>query len=268
MSAFFSIITGIFLCLSSCSMDIMERAIAPATSLTTQEKFQQANPVTLYPIQWNSKLRLSSLADVDKRLTESFDDGPFNVRRFPSQEDLVHKKNAEVTIITNCENYLDLTKRGFQSPTDMEWRVLLLRGAECYSLAALKTAAPARSTYLKSFRLDGSAPDFLPPSSGAVITPDDVRGVSAAEVKELSWKQYEPKMQIRHEEAGVLIVEGEGWRSQLEIYARGDFNEDGVEDLLLKKESIMKEGTYHSTRLLLLTRFREDVVLKVIRQFP
>jgi len=218
------------------------------------------------PAWWSPELRLNSLSEIDERLDEPFDDGPYEVTRYQAEKESLTGKPAGVARMTNCASYLSLIKKGFV-PAGSEWTVLLERGASCNTLAALKVHRPANVSYLKTFRLDQSAPEILQPQCAAIISNDDMKSVAAAEGKGLSWKQYEPD-QRANIEAGKLVVEGDGWKIKLELYARGDFDGDGIEDIILKKQSIMTEGTYHNIGLLILTRYREGEILKVIREIP
>ena len=100
------------------------------------------------------------------------------------------------------------------------------------------------------------------------MSEDEIKKVRAAEIEGLSWDKYDKALQTRMEDADVLVVEGRTWEARLEIYGRGDFDADAVEDLLVKVSGSMKEGTYQSTRLLMLSRTSDDAVLKVSREFP
>ena len=215
---------------------------------------QEAASATL-SVWWSPKLGLASLDDLERRLSEPID--AVTVRR-----------NAEVATIRDCKTYLELRQQGFRPRSDMEERYLQWIGAECHTLAALRDASPAKSTHVGSFRLDETAVGVLPPSCGVVVSEDELKKVRAAEIQGLSWDKYETALQTRLEGADVLVVEGRTWEARLEIQGRGDFDADAVEDLLLKVSGSMKEGTYQSTRLLMLSRTSDDEVLKVSREFP
>ena len=217
-------------------------------------------------VWWSPRLGLSSLDHLDRRLSEPID--AVTVRRYQSRRDLLLNRNAEVATIHDCKTYLDLRQQGFRSRSDMEERYLQSIGAECFALAALRDVSPAKSTHLSSFRLDEAAVGVLPPSCGVVVSEDELKKVRTAEAQGLSWHKYQPALQTRLEGANVLVVEGRTWEARLEIYARGDFDADAVEDLLLKVSGSMKEGTYQSTRLLMLSRTSDDAVLRVSREFP
>ena len=206
---------------------------------------QEAASATL-SVWWSPKLGLASLDDLDRRLSEPID--AVTVRRYQSRRDLLLNRNAEVATIRDCKTYLELRQQGFGSRSDMEERYLQSIGAECYTLAALRDASPAKSTHVGSFRLDETAVRVLPPSCGVVVSEDELQKVRAAEIQGLSWDKYETALQTRLEGAGVLVVEGQSWEARLEIHGRGDFDADAVEDLLLKVSGSMKEGSARSSR--------------------
>ena len=235
----------------------------PATATDTLANVQSSE--NSIPIWWSSKLGLSSISALDARMARPLD-APLNVRRYPSREDLLNDRNVETTTIANCVTYLDLTKKGFQAPKNQDWQYQLSLGAECNALDLLRTAKPARVTYLKTFRLNKSAVNFLPPRCGPVVSKENATKITAAEERGLSWKQYERITRIQVQKTGELEVEGDYWEVVLDLYARGDFNGDGVEDILLRKDDSLRGGSYATTSLLLLTRFKEGAVLKVLRE--
>ncbi len=217
-------------------------------------------------VWWSPRLGLASLDELDRRLSEPID--AVTVRRYQSRRDLLLNRNAEVATIHDCKTYLDLRQQGFRSRSDMEERYLQSIGAECHAIAALREVSPAKSTHVASFRLDEAAVEVLPPSCGVVVSEDEIKKVRAAEIEGLSWDKYDTALQTRMEDADVLVVEGRTWEARLEIFGRGDFDADAVEDLLVKVSGSMKEGTYQSTRLLMLSRTSDGAVLKVSREFP
>ena len=61
-----------------------------------------------------------------------------------------------------------------------------------------------------------------------------------------------------------LIVWTPGWWVKMSLVARGDFNSDGLDDILLVSHGGATEGTYGAADLYVLTRDKYGAVLRVI----
>jgi hypothetical protein len=206
-------------------------------------------------VRWAPSLELQSLADIDRRLTMLFAD-PVPVT-----------KGAHEATVTNCTECLEYTKEGFTAKSDRELRRLKSMGVDCLALVALKGAVPARRSYLDGFSLDSQAVKYLPPTLGLVLSQDDLKKVSAAESRGTSWKEYEPNLKVESENQDRASIENQTALTRLQTYARGDFNGDGIEDLLLRVDNLSKQGSYSNSRLLLLTRTSTYGKLRLVKEY-
>ena len=215
----------------------------------------QAIGDTPLTVRWTPALTLNSLEDIDQRLAAPLE-YPLDVSRFAGK--------MERTTITNCLSYFDLTQQGFES-TPLTYQLAL--GADCHALKALRQAVPARQTHLAGFHLTEKVINDLPPELSLIISKDDARKVAAAHKKGLSWRQFQPITQVTLENDHTVLVAGQGWRVRLELYAFGDFNGDGMEDILVKTQGWLTEGTYQATRLLTLTRTHDSGRLHLVTEY-
>lgn len=116
-------------------------------------------------------------------------------------------------------------------------------------------AKPSRLSYVEGFRLDGLALDALPSSLSWAVAPEDEDAVEEAERQGLSWRRYKPELRVLNASQDALAVDEDGARIALETKAFGDFDGDGVEDVLLFKSSrAVDEGTMRHYTPVLLTR--------------
>jgi hypothetical protein len=205
-------------------------------------------------VWWAKELNLVNLSDIDAALGKPFDE----------RVNVVSGSNR--ASVGNCAEYLKYSDQGYKPASDFELRVLESLGADCRALALLKNAAPAKVSYLADFRLDKSAPAQLPAQFAVSVSPQEVRSAAAAERAGKSWQQYQPELKLNEGSTG-LRVEAGGMRSDLQLYARGDFNGDGIEDLLIRDDFAALQGTYAGTRLFLLTRRSGQRVLEVLKEY-
>jgi hypothetical protein len=206
-------------------------------------------------VQWTTSLQLKNQADVDHRLTKPFD------------EPIFVEKNGQKATVASCSTYLEYTREGFVAGSDQALRHLGSVGVDCLAVEALKGAVPARRSYLGGFRLDNHALRYLPPSLGLAVSQEDLAKVSSAESKGISWQEYDRNLKVDSVSTDRATVEDETVVTRLQTYATGDFNGDGIEDLLLRVDSYSKQGSYSNCRLLLLTRTSKAGLLRLIKEY-
>jgi len=61
-------------------------------------------------------------------------------------------------------------------------------------------------------------------------------------------------------------VSGAGWSGTITLLGRGDFDGDGVEDLMVKRTGGVQRGTAVESSLFLLTRTPDRGCVRVVRQ--
>jgi hypothetical protein len=205
-------------------------------------------------VRWAEDLKLARIEDMNARLHQAFED-EFSVT-----------KDHRPVVVKNCADYLGLGS-SFDPPDEQTWQVLKSAGIECLALRALASARPSRSTFLDAFKLDEKSVEVLPPSLGAVVSTDDQKRVQAAESEGKSWLAFTPGLRAAPNPGGGLHVRLPGWEMLLKEYARGDFDGDGIEDVLVRDEISGTTGTYADVRLLVLTRTSAGAMLRVAKQY-
>ena len=192
-------------------------------------------------IWWTGKLQLSDLAQLPQRLNAPFED------KIPVS------KGSRSAVAGNCADYLLYVPQGFEPASDMEGRVLRSWGVDCDALKALEHVRAAKRSFLKGFVLNASALRSLPPEMSTSLSNDAAESAKRADAEGLSWAAFRRGAKAEQQGDKLVIADG-STRTTLEIYARGDFNGDGLEDLLVRDDSSVVRGTYTDSRLFVLTR--------------
>ena len=208
-----------------------------------------------YPVSWSAVLDLPSLADLDARLTRPF------------TEPVELSRAGLVTQAANCRDLLALRAQGYQAEGgERGYALERYEGGRCLTLSHLQTAHPARMSYLDQFRLDASALGVLPPTIATSFSTLEAVAEHQAESRGESLSRYQPGLQTRTEGDVLLVISSDVWESRVEIYARGDFDGDALEDLLVAVNETATQGTFESTKLLLLTRKRPRGLLQTLER--
>jgi len=218
-----------------------------------------------YPIWWSEKLRLESLERIEARLEEPFwDNGGYTVSK--------GRGDARTeTTVDNCNTRRHLFEEGYSAEAPERYFEVYL-WAMCDALDKLMTAKPADRSFVRNFVFDRNALDLLPAIVGGAESCGFLCRLKWANERGDTWTQLEDSLFKQHaredismsisgqtrsieveddktatilfeyvEEIPVEETKTTIWsysvdRNPLEILAYGDFNEDGLEDMLMRRQ--------------------------------
>lgn len=215
------------------------------------------------------RLDVSSFEVVGEAVTEQFSE-PFKVT-------IRRKGMKSEGVIASCQNYIEQSDATLDAGTNQENRVLQSMGVRCLALHKMATVKQAKKSLLPA-QADNMTVEQLPPQIAVLIADDEIQRADAAAARGQSLADLEKGVTVRpgrtkdtrvkpghHDQ---LAVFGHGWLADLTIYARGDFNGDGFEDILLRRDGRVSEGTYGTSDLFVLTRTKSEGPLRVLQILP
>jgi len=204
-----------------------------------------------YPIWWSPQLDLEALEHIEAELKIPFPGWTEIIVTNPSIRPILKLDERRGYWLTNqamartCRALIDLTEQGYIRG---DYDLLTGLGPRCYALEALRTARPARVSYLRDFVFDEGAIRFLPAMLGPRGDCEYLMVILEANRQGGRWESlpnHDPSYRVGRVEVrdrDTLIVRGRHvdgesrWVSTIEIYGRGDFNGDGLDDLLVKTD--------------------------------
>lgn len=212
-----------------------------------------------YPVWWSPSLELGSLDQIDERLERKF---------WPDQSEGMPVVKGEwpgdtEAFIDSCASYEELTSEGYYALNNHNDKVLMFHSSFCYAIGKLPGAKPSRTSYVNEITLNPHIFDYLPAMVNPAGSCDFVCRQYVANERRIPWSKFEVS---EIESVDVLDpykmdVKTTTEILTLEILARADFNEDGVEDLLIRVTANGIEGTWGTTEVYTLTRDTPDGVL-------
>jgi hypothetical protein len=206
-----------------------------------------------FEVQWTSELALADQSKATQRLHAPFD-SPVTLRHA-----------GQSVQSPNCASLLQYRDSGFTPTSDRDTQVVQSLAVDCLAIQALQHAKSARVSFLRTFRLDPEALGLLPADLAPVISAEERESNRTAAAKGLSWKQFDPAATATVEGEALSVVAADT-RTIVKIYGRGDFNFDGIDDVLVRVDTAALHGSYRSSRLLLLTRIRANAPIWTIRE--
>ncbi len=213
-----------------------------------------------YPVWWSGELELESLDRVEERLRRDlWPDVGEGVGLYVGIQPRLRKAYAR-----NCESLIRLSEAGYSALGNINIKPQILNLAYCRTIAMLARANPASVSYLRGLKLNAGALEYLPALVDLYPSCEFICYAIAANERAIPFTKFETPLVVDVVSDDEMVVWTTGWMVILSIVARGDFNADGVDDMLLLANTGATEGTYGASRLYLMTRDAPGAVLRVI----
>ena len=200
-----------------------------------------------YPVSWDPVLNLESQADIQTALKAPWDD--------PAP--LIGSESGEEMVVGNCIEYMHARDQGYEPLNNLVAAYVTDKAATCEILSHLAAARPSQKSYLEHFFLNPQAIGELPPQIGFIVSEERADAASMAGKAGQGLGDFDD-YSVADFSANHAQLDGDGWAMTIDVLAHGDFNADGVEDLLMKVSYHATEGSYVDTRVFVLTRTEKD----------
>jgi len=212
-------------------------------------------------VSWSSELKLPSLAGIDAALAEPLRD---------SWEVILHDKS--VRPVKTCKDVLAVAKVEFDLPpdhsSDSDWNSLVSQSIRCFALDALKSAKPASASYLRWFTFNRAGIGKLPAGFSLAILEDEAKQIAKAEKACKPWGKYDPQLKVKVDGTNDGAVDANGWAGRVTLYARGDLDGDGNEDLMLYRYGQVEGGGATDETVFIVTQTSAKGCPRIIRRLP
>jgi hypothetical protein len=225
-----------------------------------------AAPSASRPVTWSPTLAGPQRSDLDRALEKPLAD-PWK---------MIDKKTKQRHDATTCRELLaldatsepmDVSDDG-SPPTPLienDWSIYANDLIGCHLIVAVQNAKPARVDYLGPFPLNNARLNEIP--AAVVPTPSDEEEaqLKKASARGVSWKGWDRRIHVTKRHGADVLVESRDTYCNLSVYGRGDFDGDGIEDVLLWVSGGGQEGTWSSSTGFVLTRRSPHGRLEVLK---
>jgi hypothetical protein len=206
-----------------------------------------------YPVRWSRELDLRALSDAERRLSarEPHDYAELTLADAKAQP-------------ASCVEWLELHAKGYRPAGALEEQTDRAAKIRCQTLSIVKDAKPARTSHVRDLLWDRGLLPVLPAELATVDHPNRQRAVKAASDAGKTLKEFDPKVRAKPVagDASLVILEG-GRRLMISLHgeAWGDFNRDGVDDLVMSVVNGATDGDFSYARVMTVTRKTPDEML-------
>lgn len=209
---------------------------------------------TPYPVIWTSEVEIKDLNEID-----SLFDKPVDMSRACEEcsLELTDEKDENKKVkITTCKQYFDPGYENFYAYSTYDITMEGWFRLECNTLKFLKNSIPSRVSYLSDFVLSKDTIRYLP-----AMLIYGFYGGSEEEFKRMNsktLKDLEPKLKVKIEGKFNLDLDYDNTANTIKLLAWGDFNHDGIEDILLYSTHHYVGGSGRSYESVVLTRLEKN----------
>lgn len=208
------------------------------------------------PVWWSPSLQVNSVLDARQQIGAPLGD------EFPVLVNGIRRT------VRTCRDFLEVVDKKFDTETENDWNVLWAQGVRCVALGLLAAGKPATESHLAGLNWEKITIADLPPELGFAISPDEEAAVRRAAENCRSLRNVDATARISRRKGDTLSVRADSWTGSITLYARGDFNGDGTEDLLVEREAGVRRGTAVLSSLFVITKKADGDCLRVIRRIP
>ena len=239
----------------ACSGDASETAGSPVRSALARspEPRAEATAGEFYPVRWSRDLSLRALADAEPRL------------RAREPHDFTELTLADAKARpASCSEWLELHAKGYRPAGALDEQTDRAARIRCQTLSLLKDARPARASHVRELVWDRNLLPLLPAALATIDQPSRERAVNAASEAGKTLKEFDSRVRAKPVagDASLVILEGDRRRMiSLHGEAWGDFNRDGVDDLVMSVVNGATDGDFSYARLMTFTRNAPDAKL-------
>lgn len=166
--------------------------------------------------------------------------------------------------VDSCKVLSKALREGYKSLDYKEQNALLATNKICTTWADIGMLKPSNKSFLGSFKHSAALPNKMPPELSLIISNDDERRLAKAN----SWEQMSPIQKVETvNDDQAIYYDNSGGIQRLTVMAWGDYDQDGIEDIVLHMANAVERGSYSSSHSYIVTRLAADAPYTLIKQF-
>lgn len=176
----------------------------------------------------------------------------------------LRRASDEEKLVSNCHDLATAYVMGFTAAKAYEYGAFKAYLTQCQTWSEIAKLIASERSFISDFKLDDSFPKFAPSVLAFVISDE-----SAEKAKKLStWDEADhiQRTQVISEVKAEYFDATDGFQV-ITVVAKGDYNADGIEDMVVKKENSVLSGSYSSSHGYVLTRMSEQALFTVLAEW-
>ena len=130
----------------------------------------------------------------------------------------------------------------------------------CYAAKVLVDGVGPKKNFLGKFPLNENGVKALPVGLAFTVSREEEETVAALASRRGTLGDFLPNMTLKavgkSENRTVVVNDGTGSSQFIRVLAEGDFDHDGINDLLISSSNSLRGGSYHASHLYIVSRLK------------
>jgi hypothetical protein len=162
---------------------------------------------------------------------------------------------TEARTLDSCAAYLEVSDQRVRPRAATDWVWFMSTARVCQTARLIVAAEPAERSWLGDLVFDRSLPERLPWQVAMIISSGESDAIAASR-PHARWSEVEVAPVTEFSSCGEHCGRygDESGGQSVRLVARGDFNGDGIGDVILESNDWVIGGTYRAYRVFVLTR--------------
>lgn len=175
-------------------------------------------------------------------------------------------RDPKSVMIDCCDHYL--SQHSLPECPDRESGRIAFKEAAAMCLAAeqIVSANGATESHLAPLDFDEQFMALMPEDLALTVPKLERRSFRNDRV-ERTWGEVSPVDSVEQISKGHARYRFRDAEQELQLVAQGDFNDDGIEDIIISSRDSANDGSYSAFRLFVLTRFARDARFTLLEEF-
>ncbi|MBN4080610.1 hypothetical protein JYT31_02995 [Beggiatoa alba] len=223
-------------------------------------------PTDVFPVKWFPGFTMTQWLTKKPPMHDQHDVQALLDKPWGYPVKLINLQTQHVFRAEQCSEILSDINQ-LQPANESEIYAFAKQAAMCVAAESIANARPAEYSALSTFKLDADLPRHLPKNLALVISSSEWQRivqnkeiVSWADVGTVKFVSKDSEYHAKYALVGAF--------QELSLIARGDFNADGTEDLLLHTMDYVVGGSYVTYRLFWITKINTNSPITLIREYP
>lgn len=209
-----------------------------------------------YKVSWHSGYRSFNLSAEPFKKPMNIE-GKDDLNRLLKTEwydpyDVMEQNSGQHFTLNNCEQYIEKATARLFTVVPYENDSFTVKAMMCRATVLLINANPAEKSYIPEKFLNTNLPSQWPRELALVLSLSRLESIKS-DPKIRYWQDVDTNLQYRFVDDENVEFTGEGSIQRIALVGRGDFNHDGVEDVLITSSDSVIGGSFFNERLFALT---------------
>lgn len=177
----------------------------------------------------------------------------------------VNAAGENTQAVSSCTDYFVVADKA-EPVKPHEYSAYRAVGLSCQAVQQALSMKASAQTFMRNLAFDKALADKLPDEVALVISSEERKRLD--ENTDIHfWSDIEKILSFEQLDTNVYHYKTEGVNHYIKRLALGDTNGDGVEDLLIRDDVTLDEGSYRASRLFVLTKRSAQAKIEVIERF-